>query len=195
MLNLLAQSGIISWSIDRNAAWSRESTTEDITGLTDFKIYDKFWARLTLSATPSGSCAIKYIGAKFSSDSDLAIEYPELLRTSLLQQFDPNDSSKADWNDQHLKAADVIISELKKKNVIISDAQILDWESLKLVSVHRVAMMIFSNLGKDYDSDFSKAKKEYQDRISRLNSFDVDRDLDGRQDIEERRPFVAFVRR
>lgn len=191
----LAQSGVLSWAIDRNEGWQRAETTEDVEDLESFKIYKKFWARINLTGTPASSCAIGYMGYRFSEDTDLAIEYPELLRSNLLSQFDPNNSLKADWNDQHLAAADLIIAELKKDDTIISEAQILDWESLKYASVHRVAMMIFSNLGKDYTEDFVAAKVEYQSRIKRLNSFNVDRDLDGRLDVEERRPFIGIVRR
>ncbi len=191
----LAQSGIISWSIDKNEGWEREASTEDVTDLTGFKIYDKFWARITLSDEPTGSCVLRYIGQKFSTDSDLAIQYPELLRADLLQQFDPNNLSKSDWNEQHLSAAEIIVSDLKKNDTIISDSQILDWEALKHASIHMVASIIFANLGKDYTEDLNAAQSRYSDRIKRLNTFNVDTDLDGRQDVSERAPFIGIVRR
>lgn len=191
----LAQSGILSWSMDRAENWEREDTSENVTDLETFKIYKKFWARITLSATPTGSCALKYIGQKFSTDSDLRIRYPELLRTDILQQFDPNDGSKADWNEQHLIAAEEVVTDLKKNDTIISDAQILDWEALRIASVHKVASIIFTNLGKDAAEELAKAEGKYDARIKRLNHFNVDKDLDGRLEVQELRPFKGVVRR
>lgn len=186
-----AQSGYVSWSVDRNSGWGQESTTEDITGLTTAKIYDLYWARLSWSADLSASTALKFIGFKFASDNDLGAYYPDLNLSGTKTAFE---SGKTDWNEQHFLAAEEIIRYLRKKNIIWSRNQILDYNQFNLAGIHKVAEIIMNSFGDDFEDNRNLAKQKFYESIN-LGIFRTDRDEDGRLEEREKRDYAGLVRR
>jgi hypothetical protein len=178
----LAQSGIISWNIDRDKQFSQEDTTEDISDLSTLKLYDLYWVKLTFSADLSASTALKYVGFKFARDEDLAGRYPDLNRSDTKTAFS---ASKTTWNDQHILAAEEIIRDLRKKREIISPNQILDYEVFTQPAVHKVAEIIMNSFGKDFIDQKEQARKDYQTLLNKL-SFQVDANADGRLELGEK---------
>lgn len=186
----LAQSGIISWVPDRTSGWSRIASTEDIDALSTLKIYDFYWARLKVSADLSATTALSFVGFKFSDDNDLASLYPELNTSSVKTAFS---AGKTDWIEQQVFGADIIISDLIKKQRLISANQILNWEKFTLASTHKLATIIFRGLGDDWKDNLEDAEKEYWKAINMFN-YEVDKDKDGRLDIREKVTYARVVR-
>lgn len=187
----LAQDGYIRWSRDRNKIWSRESDSLDVTGLGNTYIYDFFWMRLSWSSSLFSSTTIKFIGHKFSKDSQLFSFYPDLNNTTLMGAFV---SGKTDWEEQHFIAAEQIIRDLKRKNIIYSGDQLLDYESFLEPSVHKVAELIYAGLGQTYEDKRKAAESKYVLTLD-FGYPNVDLDADGRLDTKERVTRVGFLNR
>lgn len=163
----LAQSGFIEFVPDRNEAWNIDDTVdtndnETVTGLGALTIYDKYWLKLSVSADLTADLNIAWIGQKFATDNDLGAEFPDLNRASVLSAVTGN----ADWEEQHIKVAKIIIKDLKRKKVITHKNQILVRDDLTLPSVSKLAEMIYGMLGDDYNDDRLKVQKEYIYRLS-----------------------------
>jgi hypothetical protein len=186
----MAQSGIVSWTVARNASWGREDTTEDIPTLATLKIYDFYWSRLTFSANLSATTALSYVGHRFANDDNLSPMYPELMRAEILDAFK---TGKTDWNEQHLLAAEEIIQDIRQKKIAWNRNQILDWGQFNLAGIHRVAVLIMRAFGDDYRDNRAAAFQDYHKAMN-LKVFTIDRNEDGRLDPVERRPNMGIVR-
>lgn len=187
----LAQSGIISWTPERNDSWGIEDSTEDIPQLSTLKIYDMYWARLTFSANLKATTALKYVGHKFAKDGDLAPHgYPDLNLSAIKAMFE---SGKTDWNEQHVGAAEAVIQYLRQKYLIQSRNQILNWEQFNVAAVHKVAEIIYSSFGPDYEERRALADKKYYQSIN-LGLTEVDTNQDGKRDPYEAIRSYGLVR-
>lgn len=183
----LSQSGIIAWSVDRNHVWGKRDTTELMTGsgLETLKIYQMYWVRLTLSADLTGTTALRYVGHKFSSDNDLGGYYPDLNRAAVMAAFQ---SGKTAWDEQHVLAAEEIIRDLRKKNIIWNRNQIFGWEEFTDAAVHKVAEIVFTAFGKDYESRKENARDNYEDALDKVVQSAIDKNADGVLSQEEKIP-------
>jgi hypothetical protein len=188
----LAQTGIISWAVDKDYGWGFEETTEDISDLSTLKIYNMYWVRLSFSADLKATTALSYVGHKFANDSQLEGYYPDLNRSALKTAFK---AAKTTWDDQHVLAAEEIIRDLRKKKVILSRNQILDFESFNDAAVHKCAEIIMRGLGDDYAENRASAIEDYKEALDKVY-FPVDKDGDGKLDTEERTGYsVGIFRR
>jgi hypothetical protein len=187
----LTQSGIISFTPDRFRVWGMQPTTEDISDLSTLKIYNLFWIRIHFSGNLKASTALKYVGFKFSDDLDLAAEYPDLASSNLLSAFK---TGKTDWTDQHFIAAEWIVRELRSKNLILSQNQILDWTLYKSASVHKVAEIIFRAFGDDYLEEMKAAQFAYKAAME-IKGVNLDQNANGQLDPLERAPVQEYLSR
>jgi hypothetical protein len=190
----LANSGIISWTTDRNKSWAKEETTENMTGsgLTTLKIYNMYWVRLAFSGNLKATTALKYVGHKFSNDYNLKGYYPDLGRSTVMTAFT---AAKTNWDEQHVLAAEEIIRDLKKKGEIFSASQIMNWEQFADAAVHKVAEIAYSAFGKDYEERREKAFDNYVDALDKV-TFDLDKNANGKREQAEAKPsFGRLVRR
>jgi len=176
--NGLTGNGFITFVPDRNYSWVDADTNgqgQQITGLTSLTIYDKYWIRISFNNDLTADCVISWIGQKFSNDNDLGSEFPDLVRSSVLTAFE---SGKTDWEEQHVRAAEIIVNELITKKVIFAKGQILERNSFMLSSVSKVAELIFNSFGDDYIDQKKDARNEFEKRIDKC-IYDVDSNLDG----------------
>lgn len=187
----LARNGIIAWTTDRNEAWGKEETTEDIAALSTLKIYNMYWVRISFSANFTSTTSLAYVGHKFAADADLGLYYPDLTTTEVKSAFT---SGKTTWDDQHIMAAEEIIRYLRKKDIVRSRNQILDWEQFNNCAIHKVAEIIYSSFGKDYEDNRKLADAKFMKAIN-LGIFQVDRNEDGKLDPQEQVKFYGLVRR
>lgn len=179
--NGLTESGFLTFVPDRNHAWINSDTNgtgQTITGLENITIYDKYWVRVSLSANPSSTAALSWIGQKFSNDDDLGSEYPELLNQNVKASFE---SGKTDWEKQHVRAAELIVAELIKANIIYSKNQILERSTFMLPSVSKVGELIYSSFGDDYIDQANNARAEFKSRMQK-GIYDIDSNSDGELD-------------
>jgi len=191
----LAQSGHISWRPnDDTPGWLRDDTNDNsdvIEGLSGVNINDLYWARFKWSADLSLTTALKFLGHKFSDDNDLAIEYPILLETDVKIQFQVG---KTDWEDQHFAAARKIIRDLKKRMIIRSGNQIMEWELFTEASYHKVAEIAFKGFGKDFFENRDDARKSYNEALNK-SIYLIDENNNAELDVRERGSRQGFMRR
>lgn len=182
--NGLTGSNFVTFVPDRDHAWIHADTNgtgQQITGLTGVTIYDKYWIRISLSADPSTNTSLKWIGQKFSDDNDLSSEYPELISENVKASFE---AGKTDWEEQHVRSAELIVAELIKAKIIYSKGQILERGTFMLPSVSKVAEMAYSNFGDDFLDQTNNARAEYKDRMQK-GIYDVDLNSDAELDSFE----------
>jgi hypothetical protein len=175
------ESGFVEFTPDRDTTWTlsnSNSNGQNITGLENVTVYDKYWTRLTVDADLDNNIELEYIGNVFSDDEDLFSEFPIFNDANFLSCFE---SGKTDWQEQHVKAADLIIQDLKRKGIILGPEKILEREALLPASVCKVAEIIFNAFGKDYEDQLNRARKEYDNRLN-LSQFAVDTNNNGIKD-------------
>ncbi len=181
----VATSGVMSWRPDQGKSWVRDNTNLDghtITGLSSLKIFDLYWARISWSASWTGTAAIKFIGQKFADDNDMYIFYPEFSLSNVKAQFL---AGKTTWNEQHLQSAVEIIRDLKKMQVALSGTQILDWEIFREPSIHKAAAMIYQGFGKDFFPNADRAEIKYKESLAN-NIKMIDKTNDAKLDPSEK---------
>lgn len=171
----LAQSGILQWKTNRLKGWHRELDSEDVTGIDIVGLYNMYWLRLSWSADLANTTALSFIGQKFSDDDSLYDYWPDLNSDSLKTSWE---AGKTTWNDQHFSAAEIIIRDLKRRQIIKSSEQVLNFELFKESSCHKVAELIYSGLGAGY-TDLRLLARKYYDESMNKNYFNVDVNRDG----------------
>lgn len=191
----LSQSGFIEFVPDKNEGWSIDDTVtpsnkEEVIGLGDIIIYDKYWMKITFSADLTEEVVISWIGQIFSDDNDLEVEFPDLTRSTMISATTGN----SNWEPQHVRSAQLIIKDLKIKGVIENKNQILNRDDLTLPSVSKVAEIIYGMLGDDYADDRNKAKKEYTERLSSALPV-IDINNNARVDVKEVTPSNGILYR
>ena len=177
----LAKSGYITWTTDKNSGWVRKDTDE-ISDLSSITIYDLFWLKLDFSADLDATTAFSFIGPKFCSDADLTGEHTLFGNTTFKANYE---SGKVDWEKEIVLASRLVVTDIKKKQAIISGDQLLDRRILIDATVSKCAEIIFTNLGDDYENDRNNAKAEYKNRLD-LPNFAVDENADGRLNDSEK---------
>lgn len=180
----LARSGIIAWVLDKNKTWVKETTTENMasSGLQTLKIYNLYWARLSWSADLTALTEMKYIGHKFSKDEDLGGYYPDLVRSNALAGFA---TGKTSWDEQHIMAAEEIFKALRAKREVWAKSQIFTWEAYTVAACHKVAEIVYSAFGTEYETRKDDAAARFEAELDATLSTGIDKDEDGHIDEEE----------
>lgn len=173
-----SQSGFIEFTPDRDENWSMDDTNSNgdvITDLSSIVVYDKYWTKITVSTTLTDAIELEYIGHLFSEDSDLYAEYPIFNDSNFLTGFE---AGKTSWEEQAVKASDIIIQDMKRKNIIFGAEQILERHILLPACVCKVAEILFNAFGNDYVEQKKSARQEYEKRMD-LSKFIIDDNADG----------------
>jgi len=190
----LTSDGFVTFVPDRDHGWVNADTNgtgQTVTGLTGVTIYDKYWIRLSFNNDLTASSIISWIGQKFSNDDDLGSEYPELVTSNVLTSFE---SGKTDWEEQHVRAGELIVRDLIAQKIIYAKGQILERNSFMLASVSKVAELIFTSFGDDYIDQKNAARAEYEKRLNK-GIYDVDLNGDGELDPREMVTRQGFMSR
>lgn len=188
----LAQSGIISWATDKDSFWDYEDTSENISDLSTLKIYNLYWVKITFSANLKSTLALKYIGHKFAKDADLVpLGYSDLNTSDIKTAFE---SGKTTWDDQHIAAGEQIVRYLQQKHLTRSANQIFDWRVFNEPAVHKLAEIIYSSFGEDYEERRKLAESKFFKSINTGGIYRLDRNADGHADVCERVRNVGVYR-
>jgi hypothetical protein len=174
------QSGFVQFTPNKNVSWTTEDTSS-VTGISSATIYDRFWLRISFNQTLTGSTALDFVGHLFSDDVDLAADYPDLVRSAVMTSFS---AGKTSWQEQHVKAAAVLVQDLINKGVLDDGAQILDWREFSLAAVHKTAEIIFRAFGADHVDNEITARKEYNERLSKA-FYRIDKNDNAIEDADE----------
>ncbi len=182
------QTGRITWATDKSKSWDFEQTTEDVTGLSAMKIYWRYWLRISWSGSFSVGTTLKFIGQKFATDDILYSFYPDLSLSDIKTGFE---TGKTGWDEQHYMAAEHIIRDLKKRGIIKSKSQIMDWQLLQDAACHKVAEIVYQAFGSPYSGQLTMARAAYNEALD-LKYFNTDMNADGRLDPGERQITTTF---
>lgn len=189
--NGFEQDGLVTFVPDKaRSGWVYEDTVnnsgaEEITGLGDVTIYDRYWLRLSLSNDLDAGTTIKWIMYKFISDDELYSEFPVFNSTEFKTAYE---SGKTNWEEQVVVASQLTVDELVKNGIIQSGDQLLDYCKLKSPCVAKTAEIIFNAFGDDYNDDRLKANDLFKERIGK-KVFNVDSNNDAvlnRQELKTR---------
>lgn len=187
----MAQSGIISWTTDRNESWAKEDTTADIPALSTLKIYDLYWVRIGFSANWTGTTALGYVGHKFGNDSLLSAIYPDLGRSAVKTA---HTSGKTTWDEQQVIASESIITHLRKNRITTSGSQIFSWEMFQMAGVNKCAEIIYGAFGESKKPEQENAKAQYDLEMNQGIFVNQDLNADGHIDESERIGSIGWVR-
>lgn len=183
----MAKSGHVTMIPNRDQTIGRYDSSE--MGEVDQLIYEKYWYKITFDA----DCAftIQWAGQIFSNDDDLASEYPDLLRSNVLTSIE---SGKTGYEEQHMRAAEIIVQELVSRRKINSGEQLLERRALRSMSIAKVAEIVYNMRGEEYDDDRIKAGLEYARRVERDIPY-IDSNYNGLADPHEKVVRNGFLRR
>jgi len=111
----------------------------------------------------------------FADDQDILRYEPEL--TVYLP------STQADFTPQHIAASEALLDDLKKKNIIKEEAQILKPEELKQAAIFKALAIIFnflsSNEGDKFAAKSDNNLAKYENELDQLmQTMTVDQDGD-----------------
>lgn len=164
--NAFKNSGYITFTPDRDSGWSMEDTNSGgnlVPGLESIKIYDRFWMRISFTSDLTDKVSLSWVGHIFIDDSELGAEYPDLVKTSVKQAFK---AAKQNWEEQIVRASEIIIEDLMINRVFQDSSQILNRYDYKSACIQKTAEIIFNAFGDDFIDQKQRAREEYQRRLS-----------------------------
>lgn len=187
----LAQSGILSWVTDIDRGWDREQRSADVTGLPGTAFYNLYWARISFSANLGAGTVLSYIGHKFSQDTDLVAQYPDLGDANFKAAFQ---TGKTNWKTEQILAAEAIIEDLLNRRQVWTKNQILEWSRFKNASVFKTAEIIFRGMGNDYTELLKDAREAFRTTMNATNA-GLDRNSNARLDPDETVSTMGYTTR
>lgn len=192
----LFDNGSIFFSPVIDEGWSFERRSSDVTGLSIFNIYNMFWLRMSWDQNLRNTMTLNYIGQKFSTDAILYSYFPDLALQVTKDSFDPNNTSgtKTTWDEQHYMAAEHIVKDLIKRQIIISRSQILDPYLFKDASCYKVAGIVYRGLGRAYADQMADAADRYEKEMN-IKFYNIDRNADAQLNPAERITASGYLTR
>ena len=190
----MKQDGIISWTTDREEAWICVLDAKDDIpefASSTFNVYNHYWARLSFTDDLGPTTALKFVGQKFSDDTDLGTWYPDLVLSNVLTAWE---SGKTNWDEQHVEAAKQIATDLMQRQSVVSANQILNFDRFREASVHYVASMAYRGFGDDYKDNYSRALADYKSLIGQA-VLDIDKNQTARIEPTEAKISAEILRR
>jgi len=184
-----SRSGFISFTPDKNADWKMEEESKSIPELASVIIYDHYWVKVESLSNMTNPVSFEWIGNIFSDDSDLGSEFPDLIKNAVLTSFQ---AGKSDWQEQHVKAAEIIEQDLINRGIVDGNENILDREWYRNAAVQKTAEIIFGAFGDDYTDQRIQARDEYKLRlVKRLAR--VDKNKNAIEEPFERKVITGFL--
>lgn len=184
-----AQSGFITFTPHKKYNWVKEDTVDindnvEITGLGSVKIYERYWIRISVSADFTTGTELSWIGNLFNkNDNTIDGLYPDLALTKTKTAYE---SGKTDWEEQRVLAAEEIIDDLKKANIIVSAGHILERSDFRLAEVHKVAAIVYNAFGSAREDERAKASSKYKNALAGFAAT-IDKNANARSDSSERK--------
>lgn len=172
----LSADGFVEFTPNKQSHWQKKDS-QDL-GLS-FVCYDRYWLRISFDSPLEAT--LDFIGSKFSDDTDLYSEFPVFDSSDYKTAFK---TGKTDWDEQHVRAAELVVQDLKKKNIIFGGEQILSRDILTPAAIQKTAEIIYNGFGNDFVNQKEQARTEYARRLD-LSQFSTDVNNDGILSQEE----------
>jgi hypothetical protein len=187
----MAQSGNLEFTPDRDFGWDIELDSDDVTELANAPLtYNKYWMRISFDANVSFD--LKYVGQKFTNETNLYAKYPVFDSTGLRTSWS---SGKTDWDEQLFAASDEVVEDLISRRIIWDRNQILDLATLKNPTIHKCASLIFRGLGANRNPEQLKDAEEKYIHSMDKKQWKVDLNADAQLDPIEKKSSTIFMTR
>jgi hypothetical protein len=187
----LEQSESIEFGPHIDRGWTSQRLSAEVQGIASLAIYNHYWLRFSWNATLTAGMTLKFIGTRFSRDTDLYLYYPDLANTNLMGAFA---TGKTTWDEQHFIAADAMLRQLRTRRIIQTPEQLMDWERFREASIHKVAEIAYRGLGPSKEKNMLVAREAFSSAFD-MRYFGVDFDGDGRLATLEARQSTAEMTR
>ena len=189
--NGLKNDGLISWVPDRDNFWSQDDTEDMLAPLNTLKIYDLYWVRIAFANDLDPNIILSWLGQKFCESDDIYSEYEDLSRSNVLDSYK---SGKTNWEEEIVRASEIIVKDLSINQMIFSKSQILDIGEMKLVCISKTAELIYKNFGDDYEDQRLLSRQDYKSRLNGAAQ-SIDQNNDGRLDEGEMMKQSGWLKR
>lgn len=166
----LSKSGAIEFTPNKEKSWKISGNISEVEGLEAFTAYDLYAVRVSFDSDFTDPISFNYIGHCFSDDVDLYSEFPLFNDVDFLNAFR---TGKTNWEEQAIKAADIIISDMISRSIINTSSQIINRATVRNASIQKTAELIFNSFGSDYTQQKIDTRKEYNHRMD-MKIFKVD---------------------
>lgn len=161
----LSRDAVVQFSPDRERTWSiitDTSNNQSASELTSIDLYNLYWMRFSFDADINVLTAIKSIQYAFTNDSMLSAIDPEI--DNYLTAW--GGSSKTNWLEQIKFASQLVVSELKSRQMIIHSGNILRFDDVSVATAYRTLMVIYQQLGEGFINKFNHARDEFEKQLS-----------------------------
>jgi hypothetical protein len=186
-----SSSGQVTFTPNKEVNWKLQEESYGIPDLADVIIYNYYWVKITFTSNLDSGTVLSWMGSIFSDDEDLSAEFPDLVKSSVISAFQ---TGKINWQEQAVKAAELIESDLVTRGILDGTENILDRSWYTNASVQKVAELIFSAFGDDYVDQRKLAREEYGFRlVKRLAG--IDKNNNAIEDVFERKLITGFFSR
>jgi predicted ATPase len=93
-------------------------------------------------------------------------------------------STKLDWNDQIQLASTHIVADLKSRQLIFNQGQVIRFDDVSLACAYRTLAIIYSALGDPFKNKKDEALQQYS-ALMNIKRFTLDANLNGKVDRQE----------
>jgi len=187
----LAQSGAIQFSPDRLKVWNNVSDTSLTSGtpseLQDITMYNLYWIRLSSTAALTANTEVERLAYAFTTSQQL--NNIDIQINSYLTSFG---AGKTDWIDEILTASSHVVSDMKRKGLIVDEGAILKLEDVSLPTDWYTLSLIYYSLGPSFKDQRQEALRMYSDILNKAR-LSLDKDKDGLLDEGEIHNRVSTV--
>jgi len=177
-----AQSGVLQWSPDQSNGWVRigdTSTEKTAPHLNTLKLYDLYWIRLSVTADLLAGLKFKEISYCFTTSDQL--NHIDIEVNGFLAAFG---TGKTDWNKEIITASKLVVSDLKARQFIAHQGQILRFDDISHATTLKALDLIYMNLGPSYVERRKEIRELYANALN-VKGWTIDEDLDGFVDHKE----------
>lgn len=166
----LTQSGIVQFSPNKKYNWARVSdTSETDVGFAGLTIYDMYWLRVSFSVALDAGTTVKQFAYKFTDENELLSKDIDL--NELLTSF-----SQTDWTRQIIAASVEVVKDMKIRQIITDECQILRFEDVFLLTAYKTLFIIYLNLGSSYKEKREEIIKLYENSFAGIYTIDKNND-------------------
>ena len=167
-----SQSGVTQFSPHRTNLWKKTQDTSESgapTELSTFTIYDMYWLKVEFSGDLSADTELTTLSYKFTDSAEMLRRDVDI--NEFLTAFGQND-----WLPQIMSASTDVAIDLKRKNLITDEGQLLRFDDVAIPTAYRAIFLVYLNLGEDYTDRRKEILKLYNESLAGIYSLDKNSD-------------------
>lgn len=167
----LAKSGVIQFTPNFHNRWQIVYDTSEVnigpTELNSVTIYNMYWIRIKFTGNLTGTTASKKICYSFSNHQQ--INNRDSTINTYLASF-----GVTSWEDHIINASIDVVNELKRRNLITHNGQVLRLDDVSIATDWKTIMSIYFDLGGDYLPKLTAATRQFDSAMDlKVSGFDT----------------------